>query len=186
MNRHHSIAPAAVAIALMSTALPVASQLVYETTPYKLTVEAYANLTGAYNTGEDHARDRETSSGLIDAEMRFLGTIKTTRDLTIGSRVTLHATSDEAFEFGKRSFLVQSGWGRVELGKRRGLPDVLSGYAPNAYQFVPAEFGPQAFVAHCRNLVAKYQEAARDYQELAKLHREFAAEIVQAAGKTAS
>jgi len=37
--------------------------------------------------------------------------------------------------------LAISEWGRLELGKRRGLPNVLTGYAPNAYTFTSAEFG---------------------------------------------
>jgi len=32
--------------------------------------------------------------------------------------------------------------GRVEIGERMGLPDVLTGYAPNNFQFTSAEFGP--------------------------------------------
>ena len=32
--------------------------------------------------------------------------------------------------------------GRIEIGERMGLPDVLTGYAPNNFQFTSAEFGP--------------------------------------------
>jgi predicted porin len=38
--------------------------------------------------------------------------------------------------------LLFGGSGRLEIGERMGLPDVLTGYAPNNFQFTSAEFGP--------------------------------------------
>jgi hypothetical protein len=56
--------------------------------------------------------------------------------------VTVRGATDADPDFGELSLLASGQWGRFEIGERRGLPDVLTGYAPNSYQFVSAEFGP--------------------------------------------
>src|SRR5262249_20114547 len=46
-------------------------------------------------------------------------------------------------EFGDRTLVVAiPSAGRVEVGWRQGLPDTLTGYAPNSYTFTGVEFGP--------------------------------------------
>ena len=39
--------------------------------------------------------------------------------------------------------------------------------------------GSKAFAGHCFKLAAKYEEAAAEYAALAKLHKQFAAELAQ-------
>ena len=45
------------------------------------------------------------------------------------------SVSDENIDFaelGEYSVLVLGRWGRLEVGERQGLPDVLTGFAPNS------------------------------------------------------
>ncbi len=135
---------AQIGVGLVAAAMSptTSAQVVYEQGPYRLTVEAFANLTGAVNGGEDNVVDSDDADGRIDTEARFLGLYKTEAGYSFGGRVTVRADTDEELELGERSLLALGPWGRVEIGKRRGLPDILTGYGPNAYQFVSAEYGP--------------------------------------------
>jgi hypothetical protein len=120
------------------------AQVVLKDSHYSLTVEAFANVTAARNTGED-TRDSDEFNGHVFGELRLLGLIGSTDKLAFGPRFTLRGTTgpaDDTVRFGESSLLLLGPLGRVEVGRRRGLPDVLTGYAPNNYQFVSAEFGP--------------------------------------------
>ena len=133
---------AAAVLALSGAAQQTGAQVVLEHAPYSLTVEGYANVTGARNVGEDNTADPPHYGSVIDSELRLLGLAKSEAGLAFGPRVTVRASSGESVKLGERSLLAMGHYGRVEVGKRRGLPDVLTGYAPNNYQFVSAEFGP--------------------------------------------
>ena len=117
------------------------AQVVLKHEQYSLTVEGYANLTGARNSGEDNAPNPKEYATRIDAGLRLLGLAKPEGGPSYGARIELLSSKEDALEVGERSLLFITDWGRWELGKRRGLPDVLAGYAPNGYTFTSAEFG---------------------------------------------
>lgn len=47
-----------------------------------------------------------------------------------------------ASRVSEASALLFGSAGRLEIGKRMGLPDILTGYAPNSFTFTVAESGP--------------------------------------------
>ena len=122
--------------------LPAAPQVAYERATYKITAEGYANFTGAYVAVGDEPRDTTNTAGRIDAEARLLGLAMISHGFALGPRVTLRGSTTDTIDVGEYSLIGIGRWGRVEFGRRRGLPDILTGYGPNAYQFVSAEFGP--------------------------------------------
>ena len=131
-----------VAILTLSLVGPLANaQLVLDRAPFQLTTEGYANVTAARNQGEDNIADAKRYAARADAGLRLLGLVGDAKQIRFGARVELLSTKEDNFAVGERSLLALGPWGRVELGKRRGLPDVLSGYAPNGYTFTSAEFG---------------------------------------------
>ena len=115
---------AAAVLALSGAAQQAGAQVVLEHAPYSLTVEGYANVTGARNVGEDNTADPARYDGRIDTELRLLGLAKSGAGLAFGPRVTVRAASGDSVKLGERSLLAIGPYGRVELGKRRGLPDV--------------------------------------------------------------
>lgn len=128
-------------VALALTAQFASAQVVIKQDPYSLTVEAYANLSAAHSQGEDKAPKARREDARVDAGLRLLGVLGPREGTRFGARVELLSTNEDAFEVGERSLLATGPWGRLELGKRRGLPDVLAGYAPNGFTFTSAEFG---------------------------------------------
>jgi Gram-negative porin len=130
-----------VPLVLLALSSVTQAQRVFEHGPFGVTVEAYANATAAQNTGEDNTADPKRKAARIDAGLRLLGLAKTERGPKLGARLELLSSKDNTLEVGERSFLALGDWGRLEAGKRRGLPNVLTGYAPNAYTFTSAEFG---------------------------------------------
>lgn len=107
---------------------------------YTATVEGFANSVGGAGGGDGE------DSPFAFGEARVLVLADTQRNLAFGPRLTYRAfagsESGDATGWGERSLIALGSWGRFEIGKRRGLPDVLTGYAPNNYQFVSAEYGP--------------------------------------------
>ena len=106
---------------------------------FSVVADAYINLT----TG--NAADN-TDAVAADADIRLLGLHETEEGNKYGGRITFESTSagsnNSDPEIGEVSLLAQSDWGRIELGERQGLPDVLTGFAPNNYTFTFAEYGP--------------------------------------------
>jgi hypothetical protein len=123
---------------------PAAGQVVLDAQPTELTIEAYANATGAAPAASRGASQRPAPKGFADGAVRLYGRVRGDDDLSIGVRVSFEADTDAATRFGERSLVLTSRYGRLELGYRGGLPDVLVGYAPNPFQFVSAEFGPSS------------------------------------------
>jgi predicted porin len=107
--------------------------------PARLTLDAFINATAGDSGGEAQGED-----GLLEGELRALALYETSAGTGVGARAVFAAASDTPDRIGERSLLALGDFGRVEIGRRRGLPDVLTGYAPNNYQFVSAEFGPAA------------------------------------------
>jgi hypothetical protein len=112
---------------------------VLESDRAQLTVEAFANFTGAR---VDAAPDLQVlDDARIDSGLRVLGRTTLGQGPALGVRLSVEG-SDSDIRLTEASVLLFDGHGRVEIGERMGLPDVLTGYAPNNFQFTSAEFGP--------------------------------------------
>ena len=77
----------------------------------------------------------------IDGGVRVLGRLLVDEWPDIGVRLAAEGNEEQA-RLVEASVLLFGGNGRLEIGDRMGLPDVLTGYAPNNFQFTSAEFGP--------------------------------------------
>ena len=119
--------------------LPARSQIVLESDRAQLTVEGFANFTLANVDTTDDLPSLDY--GRIDSGLRVLGRTSLAQGPTLGIRLSVEG-SDQAARLTEASILLFDNHGRVEIGKRMGLPDVLTGYAPNNFQFTSAEFGP--------------------------------------------
>lgn len=127
-------------LGLLATAPAAYSQVLLNTPSAQLTTEAFANFT----TGElSDTRGRSTVADDLrfDGGARLLGRFRFDDGPDVGVRVAAEANEDGA-RLVEASVLVFGGHGRLEIGERMGLPDVLTGYAPNNFQFTSAEFGP--------------------------------------------
>ncbi len=106
---------------------------------FSVVADAYLNLTTG--NAADH-----TDTVAADADIHLLGLHETADGHKYGGRITFESTSagndNDTPEVGEASLLAQTDWGRIEIGKRQGLPDVLTGFAPNNYTFTFAEYGP--------------------------------------------
>src|SRR5882672_11610007 len=123
-------------------ALPVAAQVVERGNHWDLTLEGYANTT----TGSSQSvtpDDRNGSEDLrIDAALRGLARWKNPSGPDVGLRAVIESSPEDRLNLAEASLLVFGQAGRLEIGKRPGLPDVLTGYAPNSFAFTGGEFGP--------------------------------------------
>jgi hypothetical protein len=118
------------------------AQVELERRPLKLTIEAFANATSACDHGGDSAAGSEGCGARLDGAFRLVGLAKGTSGWAAGPRIILQSSPEDEIELGERSLLFLTPWGRFEVGRRQGLPDVLVGYAPNTFIFTSAEFGP--------------------------------------------
>lgn len=126
---------AALCVCLLGAVAPAQGQVVLATPGAQLTIEAFGNVTaasGAATRGDDL---------LVDAGARLLGRLHLADGPDIGIRVT-GALNEQSTRIAEGSVLLFGSTGRLEIGQRMGLPDVLTGYAPNNFQFTSAEFGP--------------------------------------------
>lgn len=104
----------------------------------QITVEGYANFTAGILDLSDDARGDDAR---FDGGARLLGRLRLQDWPDIGVRLAGEISDDEV-RLVEASVLLFGGNGRLEIGQRPGLPDVLTGYAPNNFQFTSAEFGP--------------------------------------------
>ncbi|HKS56460.1 MAG TPA: porin [Steroidobacteraceae bacterium] len=105
-----------------------------------LTIESFGNLTAGYAPAADEsARDDDLR---FDGALRLLGRHDFAKGPGVGARIVVRTSPEDRFELGEASALVFGKSGRLEIGDRQGLPDVLLGYAPNNFTFTGAEFGP--------------------------------------------
>jgi len=118
---------------------PAHSQIVLESDRAQLTVEGFANLTLATLDTTDDLQNLDY--GRIDSGARVLGRLSLADGPMLGIRLSVEG-SDENTRLTEASILLFDNHGRIEIGERMGLPDVLTGYAPNNFQFTSAEFGP--------------------------------------------
>lgn len=118
-----------------------ADPLVLRRDESSLTVESFANLTAAYTPAA--AENPRADDLRFDGALRLLGR----HDFAeggpgVGARVVVRTSPEDRLELGEASVLLFGKSGRLEIGDRQGLPDVLVGYAPNNFTFTGAEFGP--------------------------------------------
>ena len=118
---------------------PAHSQIVLESDRAQLTVEGFANLTLATLDTTDDLQNLDYDR--IDSRARVLSRLSLADGPMLGIRLSVEG-SDENTRLTEASILLFDNHGRIEIGERMGLPDVLSGYAPNNFQFTSAEFGP--------------------------------------------
>jgi len=118
---------------------PAHSQIVLESDRAQLTVEGFANLTLATLDTTDDLQNLDY--GRIDSGARVLGRLSLADGPMLGIRLSVEG-SDENTRLTEASILLFDNHGRIEIGERMCLPEVLTGYAPNNFQFTSAEFGP--------------------------------------------
>lgn len=111
------------------------AQVVLNREPLQLTIEGFGNFTVAAVEG-DAADASNVSAGL-----RALGILRSRTDWKVGARASVESFEDSV-RLREASLLLIGAGGRLEIGERMGLPDVLTGYAPNNFTFTSAEFGP--------------------------------------------
>jgi hypothetical protein len=131
-----------VALALTVCAGTAFAQERYEFGNAQLTVEAFGNLTAGTTSGDSVAGGASADSWRFDGALRLLGRMHFDGAPDFGARVVVQTSPEDRLQLGEASVLLLSGSGRLEIGDRMGLPDVLTGYAPNNFTFTSAEFGP--------------------------------------------
>lgn len=117
------------------------AQLVLEKDAYNLTLEGFANVTGGRDLGTDNL-DAGSYGARLDGAIRWIGLVKGGGSTSFGPRIVVQTSPQNKLDLGEGSLLLLKRWGRIEVGYRQGLPDVLLGYAPNNFTFTGAEFGP--------------------------------------------
>ena len=117
------------------------SQVILNEMPVTLTVEGYGNTTTGATREAASVRGRAPAPVLFDGATRVLARLSTVNGPDIGARVVVEGSTDHV-HLSEASVLLFGSAGRLEVGKRMGLPDVLTGYAPNSFAFTTAEFGP--------------------------------------------
>jgi hypothetical protein len=106
-----------------------------------ITVEGYANVTTAASADLD-AGDSRRDDPRADLALRVLGQIKLDDGPDLGLRLVAESSPENRLKLAEASLLLFGDDGRLEIGERQGLPDVLTGYAPNNFSFTGAEYGP--------------------------------------------
>lgn len=140
-----SIAGCTIALLIALISLPVQSQIVLNETPLTFTIEAYGNTTAGATTRSASTRGVAPDAVSFDGAARVLARLATLNGPDIGARAVVEGSTDSStnnIRVSEASLLFFGSAGRLEVGKRMGLPDVLSGYAPNSFTFAVAEFGP--------------------------------------------
>lgn len=123
------------------------AQVKIENGPFSLTTEAWLNASGGGALDKGDRRDDARGHVVADGALRLLGLYRAAPDLAIGPRVVVASDTDDAVRLDQGTLLAQGDWGRFEIGRRQGLPDVLVGYAPNPYTYTSAEFGPASGIS---------------------------------------
>jgi hypothetical protein len=119
----------------------VQAQIVINRPSALITIEGYGNLTTGGTTGAGSNPGSAPDTVAFDGAARVLARLITSTGPNIGVRVVAEASND-TLRVSEASLLLFGSGGRLEIGKRMGLPDVLTGYAPNSFTFTTAEFGP--------------------------------------------
>jgi Gram-negative porin len=109
----------------------------------QLTVEGFGNFTAGAQTGASIGGPH-ADAWRFDGAVRLLERLKIAGMPDIGVRVVAQRSPENGVQISEASLLLFGQSGRFEVGKRMGLPDVLTGYAPNSFTFTNAEFGPHS------------------------------------------
>jgi hypothetical protein len=134
----HILASLVAAVAMR----PAAAQQILQSDRLTLTTEAYANITSAVGDGFAVGAEGDEDDVRADLALRLLGQFKNDNGPDLGLRVVLESSPGDRLDLAEASVLLFGSRGRLEIGERQGLPDVLTGYAPNNFSFTGAEFGP--------------------------------------------
>jgi hypothetical protein len=132
---------ALVASSITATA-PVLAQINAQRGSVAFTLEGYANLTNGFadlSVPTDQFKDGNLR---VDAALRALARWSNRFGPDVGLRLVLEGSPEDELDVAEASVLIFGRGGRLEIGDRQGLPDVLLGYAPNNFTFTGAEFGP--------------------------------------------
>ncbi|MEJ1962781.1 MAG: hypothetical protein WDO56_15030 [Gammaproteobacteria bacterium] len=131
------------AAALLLTCAPgVHAQVNATFHPFELTLEGYANATAAFDGESSPGVSVDDRDLRVDAALRALVRFSSVSGPDFGLRAVIERSAEEGLELAEASVLIFGQGGRLEIGDRQGLPDVLLGYAPNNFTFTGAEFGP--------------------------------------------
>ncbi|MEI9948795.1 MAG: porin [Pseudomonadota bacterium] len=134
---------AALAVLALGSTSRASAQIVGTEPPFASTVEAFANVTGAASAVALGSRATHPLNARIDVALRVFARFETDDGFAFGPRVAVQSLGQQRPALGDRTIVLGTpDWGRLELGYRQGLPDTLTGYAPNSYTFTGVEFGP--------------------------------------------
>ena len=116
-------------------------QVVVEGDEWHGTIEGWSNATWGrcFDQSAEVCGDRD---GRIDAALRGLARTRFDDGPNVGLRIVAESTPEDRFDLTEASVIAFGVGGRFEFGDRQGLPDVLTGYAPNSFTFTSADFGP--------------------------------------------
>jgi hypothetical protein len=138
----HRLSNCVIGLFLVAAFQSASAQIVNHGDRLDLTLEGYANLTTEPLSSVD-TPDRSASNDLrVDAALRGLARWKNADGPDLGLRLVVESSPQSRANLAEASFLLLGSAGRLEFGTRPGLPDVLTGYAPNNFAFTSAEFGP--------------------------------------------
>lgn len=126
---------------LLAMSSSTSAQVVLEHDAARLTLEGWANAEAAVNAADARA---DGDDWQLDAAVRALGLYRTPHWGRIGARIVAEGRggAEDDTAISERSLIWTGRYGRLEYGDRPGLPDVLTGFAPNPFTFTTAEFGP--------------------------------------------
>lgn len=149
---HSRLKPALLGGLLLASIAPHSSahaQIKVTEGAYSLSTEAWLNATGGGGFPDDNQRDGARGHIFSDAAIRSRASYAISPDTAASARVVLTSNSDidEAFRVNQLTAIYQSPWGRLEFGRRQGLPDLLGVYESNPYTYTTAEFGPASGIS---------------------------------------
>ena len=131
-----------ISIVAIAAAQQALAQQILQSDRYVLTVEGYANVTTSIADGLSLGSAGDGDDVRADLALRALGQIKLDGGPDLGFRLVAESSPKNRLVLSEASLLLYGSRGRLEIGDRQGLPDVLTGYAPNNFSFTGAEFGP--------------------------------------------
>lgn len=112
----------------------------------ELTLEGFANLSGASVRPTGTAGSGSAAGAHADGGLRLLAGRRGADGTLGGLRLSLLSTVDRAVEIDEASAVLTGVFGRIEFGLRSGLPDILTGYAPNTFTYAGQGYGPTSLL----------------------------------------
>jgi len=93
--------------------------------PFSLITEGWVNATGGQVAPDAEAREGQRGHWFADTAIRLLGVLTVAPKHAVGARVVIAANGDDGLVFEQGTGMIQGRFGRFEVGRRQGLPDVL-------------------------------------------------------------